>query len=290
MAGDDVPTRASVHTFVFADLAGFTALTEAHGDATGAEMAGAFIRSVRALLPDAGCEVVKTIGDEVMVRMSEVDEAIELGRRVVAELARDRSPPVRVGIHSGAAIQVENDWYGASVNLASRIANAARPGEVLVSQATRDLASPGLAQQLTPRGSRLFKNIPDRVHVFSAAIAGGPGHELEIDPVCRMAVDRAQADSVSERHGRSYYFCSPACAGAFRAEPRRYIARSPRARAARSAFRTHLRIFVVMQGVFAAAWAIGALLDGPAFPWFLLIAVGWATPLALHYRAVRPVL
>ena len=56
------------HTFLFADLAGFTALTEAHGDEDAAKLAMEFCDSVRELPPDFGAEEVRTIGDAVMLR------------------------------------------------------------------------------------------------------------------------------------------------------------------------------------------------------------------------------
>jgi adenylate cyclase len=79
-------TEASPHTFVFADLAGFTALTEAHGDEQAAELAADFCDTVRELLPEYGAEEVKTIGDAVMLRCDEPGAAVELGLRLVDEV------------------------------------------------------------------------------------------------------------------------------------------------------------------------------------------------------------
>ncbi len=71
-------TEGQAHTFLFADLAGFTALTEAHGDEEAADLAAEFFDCVRDLLPDYGGEEVKTIGDAVMVRCDRPDAAVEL--------------------------------------------------------------------------------------------------------------------------------------------------------------------------------------------------------------------
>lgn len=277
-------------TFLFADLAGFTALTEAHGDQAGADLAERFVGAVRALLPADGAQLVKTIGDEVMVRTDGAEEAVDLGRRIVDQLAVHGSPPVRVGIHSGSAVAVGEDWFGAAVNLASRVASAARTGEVLITEATRAALGDAETGTLTARGERYFKHVPDPVPVFSAARAGGRGHELEVDPVCRMAVDVARSPAQHDHRGRSYTFCSAACAETFADEPRRFVGRSARARAARAGFHAHLRVFVASQLAFIALWGAVLAFDGTAFPWFLFIAVGWGIPLALHYRAVRAVL
>lgn len=287
--GDISKPSEPAQTFLFADLAGFTALTEAHGDLASAELAGSFVDAVRKLLPDTGCGIVKTIGDEVMVRTDNAGDALELGCRIVDRLATHGSPPVRVGIHSGPAVEVKGDWFGASVNLASRVSSVARPGEVLVTQATRDLLEPERAQSLTVRGERYFKHVQRPVFVYAASAAKA-GHELEIDPVCRMAVDPASTSHAERHKGREFHFCSVTCAKTFALNPRRFLGSRPRARAARTGFIRHLRIFAAAQVGFALAWAVNFALGGSEFPWFSLILLGWGIPLALHYRAVRLVL
>jgi len=110
------------HTFLFADLAGFTALTEAHGDEEAADLAAEFFDCVRDLLPEYGGEEVKTIGDAVMLRCERPDAAVELGLRIVDEVRkRDHFPVVRVGMHTGPATERSNDWFGAAVNVAARV-------------------------------------------------------------------------------------------------------------------------------------------------------------------------
>ena len=68
-------------TFVFADIAGFTALTEAHGDEQAAALAASFCTAVRAELPPGEGVHLKTIGDAVMLRIPRPDDAIRLGLR-----------------------------------------------------------------------------------------------------------------------------------------------------------------------------------------------------------------
>src|SRR4029453_14356216 len=93
-------------TFLFADLAGFTALTEAHGDQDAAELAAQFEARVDALLADHEAELVKSIGDAVMVRCSDPGLAIRLGVRIVDEVGRQHGfPSVRVGMHTGSAVE-----------------------------------------------------------------------------------------------------------------------------------------------------------------------------------------
>jgi adenylate cyclase len=75
----------SEQTFLFADLSGFTALTEVHGDEQAADLVAEFIHAVRVLLP-AGAELVKSIGDALMIRCDDAEQAIQLGVRIVQEV------------------------------------------------------------------------------------------------------------------------------------------------------------------------------------------------------------
>lgn len=129
------------HTFVFADLVGFTALAELEGDDRALEVVLAMHHRVRALLDGHGGEEVKSIGDGVMLRCGEPRQAVMLGVALVRELAEGGGfPPVRVGIHSGPALSNEGDWYGRTVNVAARLCAVAPGGGVMVSETTRRAA------------------------------------------------------------------------------------------------------------------------------------------------------
>ena len=68
--------EARLHTFLFADLAGFTALTEAHGDEHAADLVAEFCSRVRALLPEHDAEEVKAIGDALMLRTGDATAGV----------------------------------------------------------------------------------------------------------------------------------------------------------------------------------------------------------------------
>jgi adenylate cyclase len=129
------------HTFLFTDLVGFTALTAERGDDHGADVAIAFYDRVRPLLSDHDAHEVKTLGDGMMLRTGDPGAGIRLGVAIVRELERAPGfPPVRVGVHHGPAVERDGDWYGTTVNVASRLCSAAGGGEVLVSEVARDAA------------------------------------------------------------------------------------------------------------------------------------------------------
>lgn len=212
------------HTFLFADLAGFTVLTEAHGDERAADLAGEFAEAIRSALPEHGGEEVKCIGDAVMVRCADAGAAVRLGVRIVGRLgARHGFPSVRVGMNTGPAVERRGDWFGAAVNVAARVSGAAAGGEVLLTEATRLAAGPLDSIQLLARGRRALKNVSEPVRLYAAVRQGARSEAgLPIDPVCRMAVDPGHAAGALHHGGRRYVFCSLACAGAFAADPERY--------------------------------------------------------------------
>jgi adenylate cyclase len=129
------------HTFLFTDLVGFTALTAERGDDHGADVAIAFYDRVRPLLGEHDAEEVKTLGDGMMLRAPSPRAGIELGVAIVSELERVPGfPPVRVGVHHGTAVERGGDWFGDTVNVASRLCSAAGGGQVLVSERAAEQA------------------------------------------------------------------------------------------------------------------------------------------------------
>ena len=221
------------HTFLFADLAGFTALTEAHGDEDAADLVGGFCRDVRDLLAEHGAEEVKALGDALMLHVREPDRAVELGLRVVGELgARSGFPVVRVGMHTGAAVERGGDWFGATVNLAARVSALSGGGEVLITEAVRLAAGAMPGVELRSRGVEKLRNMREPVHLYTALRDDGVGPLTpHIDPVCRMAVDpETSAGSLMFADVR-HHFCSLACARAFADAPSSYAPPSARPRA-----------------------------------------------------------
>jgi class 3 adenylate cyclase/YHS domain-containing protein len=212
------------HTFLFADLAGFTALTEAHGDRQAADVAAEFSTAVRRLLSSHAAEEVKAIGDALMIRGRDPTAAIRLGLDVVDDVGRQHGfPAVRVGMNTGQAVERDGDWFGATVNIAARVSGLASGGEVLLTEATKAAAGELSSVHLHERGRQALKNIGEPVLLFAAVREGErDSGGLPIDPVCRMAVDPEHGAGRLSFEGVEYHFCSLECAGAFAADPPRY--------------------------------------------------------------------
>jgi len=215
---------SGTHTFVFADLAGYTALTEAHGDEEAADAAADFRDAVRALLAEHDAEEVKTMGDALLVRVPDAAKAAGLAERIVCEYGtRHRALAVRVGMHTGTAVLRGGDWFGSAVNIASRVADVARAGEILCTEATREAIGP--AVPVRERGRQAFKNVVDPVGVYEFVLASRAGPNLPLDPVCRMGVDPTRAVERREHGGVEYHFCSQRCSEAFDQNPEVYVTR-----------------------------------------------------------------
>jgi adenylate cyclase len=215
----------SAASFVFADIAGFTALTEAHGDEEAVALVTRFADAVAAELPTVEGEHVKTIGDAVMLRVPNPGDAILLGIRLAHGLLGEHgAPSVRVGIHHGAAVERGGDYFGAVVNLAARISALAAGGEVLVSGSTAALVPELDGVIYESRGRHKLRNVSDPVELFAAVPVGASSERLPIDPVCRMAVDPERAPGRLVHAGTAYFFCSLTCAGQFAQNPERFAA------------------------------------------------------------------
>lgn len=209
-------------TFLFADLAGYTALTEAHGDERAADLAEAFCERVCAIEDEHGANDVKTIGDAVMSRAADADQAVALALRIVDEIGQSHGfPAVRAGMHRGPAVRRRDDWFGATINVASRVAALAEPHQVLLTEATREAAGSMAGVELRPLGERRLRNVAAPVRLW-AARSKSPPQLLPVDPVCRMTVDPALAADRAEHGGRTHWFCSQRCANAFRERPESY--------------------------------------------------------------------
>jgi adenylate cyclase len=126
----------------FADLAGYTRLTEEAGELEAVDVVERFVEAVEGSLPE-DARVIKTIGDEVMIVGSEPVALAEWG--VDFQQSHDQRSLPRIAVHYGNALYRDGDYYGRDVNIASRVAARAAGGEVLVTRPVVERARGGLA-------------------------------------------------------------------------------------------------------------------------------------------------
>jgi adenylate cyclase len=155
----------------FADLAGYTRLTEEAGEEEAVDAVERFIEDVEVTLPE-GARVIKTIGDEVMIVGADAGAVVDWAvgfQRLVA----DRRPLPRIGLHYGPTLYRDGDYYGREVNLAARVAARAAGGEVLVTRPVVDLA--GRHLEFERIGEVRLKGFADATELFLARPAGDDG-------------------------------------------------------------------------------------------------------------------
>jgi class 3 adenylate cyclase/YHS domain-containing protein len=196
-------------TFCFVDLAGFSALTETHGDETAADLVERFTTVVEEALEGDG-QRVATIGDAVFVVSANPGAALAfLARLWVRADEEPHFPALRAGLHHGEAARRGPQYYGAAVNLAARVAAQASGGQVL---ATASVAHParevGLAVQ--PLGAVSLKNLRGECELFAISVGAERTSDV-IDPVCRMRVSRQRAAAHLDFEGTQHWFCSREC-------------------------------------------------------------------------------
>ena len=119
----------------FLDLAGYTRLTEEHGDAAAADLAGELARMVQGTSQAHGGRPVKWLGDGVMFHFRDPKGAVLSALEMVERTPEAGLPPAHVGVAAGPVVEQDGDYYGRTVNLAARISSRAAPSEVLVSAA-----------------------------------------------------------------------------------------------------------------------------------------------------------
>ena len=144
----------------FADLVGFTALSQQLSQAALADVVGRFEELAHDTVAECGGRVVKMIGDEVMFAAA---DPVEAGMTALALSEAysndDELQDVRVGLAHGPVLAREGDYYGPVVNLASRLVNIARPGSVLVSTSIHDALEDNPAFSVKPLRPRYLQGI-----------------------------------------------------------------------------------------------------------------------------------
>jgi adenylate cyclase len=154
-------------TIAFADLAGYTRLTEEEGELEAVDAVERFVEAVAVTLPEEA-RVIKTIGDEAMIVGSDpgalADWAVGFQERY------DERPLPRIGMHYGVALYRDGDYYGRAVNLASRVAARSAGGEVLVTRPVVEVGGAGL--EFERIGEVRLKGFSESTEIFIARRAG----------------------------------------------------------------------------------------------------------------------
>ena len=181
----------------FADLIGFTALSQQLTDHELALIVDRFEATAYDIIGGLGGRVIKMIGDEVMFAVDDVRSSLEIGLSLAEAYHDDESlSDVRVGLACGPVLEREGDLYGPTVNLASRIVSIAYAASVVVSSEIHDPLADDPAFRWKSLRTRQLKDI-GRVQLWAARRTGD---EFEREGVRERARRRRGAirDKVTE--------------------------------------------------------------------------------------------
>jgi adenylate cyclase len=174
---EELMAKAGIHSrlhrlpaICFLDITGYTRLTQERGDDAAADLAATVARLVQRSSVRHGGRPIKWLGDGVMFYFDAPGPGVRAALEMVDGLAVAGLPPAHVGLHAGPVLFQEGDYFGQTVNLAARIADYARPGEVLVSQAVADASNEnGIA--FGDIGPVELKGVSGTMHLLRAQLA-----------------------------------------------------------------------------------------------------------------------
>ena len=182
---DHESSAPAVRTFLIADVRGYTAFTQAHGDEAAARLAARFAATCRELIEDGEGRLLELRGDEAVLVFDTPRQALRcavaLQRRFADATRADPALPLGVGmgLDAGEAISVEGGYRGGALNLAARLCAIAKQGQVLISDGVVHLARHVDGLTYVDQGRRNFKGMAEPVRYYAAEF------ELDLPPSAR---------------------------------------------------------------------------------------------------------
>ena len=152
---------------VFADLTGYTSLTERSGDEVAADVALAFAQLVSEVATRQRGNIVKLLGDGVLLHFADPGDAVRASLELAERAPAEGLPSTHIGVNAGPMLYDQGDYFGRTVNIASRIASHAQPGRVYVGESVvASVAQDGFT--LTELGAFDLKGVRDPVTLYEA--------------------------------------------------------------------------------------------------------------------------
>jgi adenylate cyclase len=160
-----------IEACVFADLSGYTTLTEESGDEVAAQVSLKLAELVNEIASRHRGAVVKMLGDGVHFHFKDPSDAVMASLEIVERVRPEGLPPAHIGVNAGPMIYDEGDYFGRTVNIAARIASQAGPDQVFVGEdVLRHITPSGF--RLTEVGAFQLKGIAKPLTLYEANRAG----------------------------------------------------------------------------------------------------------------------
>jgi adenylate cyclase len=211
-------------TFCFVDIAGYTALTDSHGEMAAADLVDEFNALIRTSVAPFG-QIHELIGDCAFLVFAHPLLAKGALLSLYKSIAdRQDFPVVRAGLHHGPALLRGNRYFGSTVNTAARVAAQASGGEILCTQQIAQILAAAGIPDIEVKHRRLvtLRNLPEPVDLYEIVLSG-IARVYAIDPVCKMQVDTRHAAGDLHFNDKTYWFCSLSCVERFARQPAAYV-------------------------------------------------------------------
>lgn len=208
---------------MMADLSGYTALTEVHGSFSAARIVTKFVDIVNQSLHEK-TQLAERVGDEVILLSPDAESLLQTALRILERTGEEpHFPKVHAGIHFGSILVHDGHYFGAALNMTSRLTTYAQAGQILCSCEVKEKAAGAYGVLFKSLGAVQFKNIKNAVEVFEVTASGKPPVTSLIDPVCRMQLTPGTTHAHLVYKGKTFHFCSADCAKNFLEDPEHYI-------------------------------------------------------------------
>ena len=189
---------------LFADMDGSTKLYEIYGDETAHRLTAECLTVLDAQAGLAGGRVVKTSGDGLMAVFATPDEAFRAAT-LMRDAHKDAQVSIHAGFHFGPVIEDSGDFYGDTVNVAARVTDLAKAGEILVTEDTVVRLSPPFRSSTRWIDKAAMKGKKDPVAIYevitedeNATVIRGPLVQAESDTLRLDLAHKGQTYSLEE--------------------------------------------------------------------------------------------
>ncbi|HTG48004.1 MAG TPA: adenylate/guanylate cyclase domain-containing protein [Actinomycetota bacterium] len=167
-AGVQIAREQRHPAIAFFDLSGYTRLTDEGGDEQAVSLTATCSDLIRSAASRFNGVVVKLLGDGVMLQFPDPADAVRCALFLLPQVVARGLPPAHIGIHAGPVVFRDGDYFGRTVNLASRITDYARPGEVLVSASVVESVGETEVAAFQPIGPVALKGIAEPTVLYAA--------------------------------------------------------------------------------------------------------------------------
>jgi class 3 adenylate cyclase/YHS domain-containing protein len=206
-----------------ADLSGYTALTEAHGNISAAKVVNRYTEIAEKALCE-GTRLIERVGDEIVIAGTDAACIIKTAIKLVRKIEEEPFfPTIHAGIHAGKVLEQEGHYYGSALNIASRVASHARGCQILCTKEVAEMVGEVEDIKFKAIGEINFKNIFEPVALFEIITDCRKLEMNVVDPVCRMLVRPESSTAHLTFKDKIYYFCSFECAQKFTSQPNLFI-------------------------------------------------------------------